>query len=568
MKKWIRWQGLGGFGVLALLAGAFWFLFIDGCIERTVEKTGTRIVGAQVDLADLDLTLMPLGITMTGLQVTDKDAPMTNTIEIGRIAFNLDSLNLLRRKVIIEEMVVEGMRFSTPRRTSGAVVKEKKKKTAQKDSVFSLPTVEIPSVKEILKKEKLTSIDEIKSVREDIKTARRTWKKRADELPDKNTVRGYRERIQKVRDSGGFRLKNLSKSMKEIRAIKRDVKRDLDIVKQVRQEFSAETTDLRRRVQKAEKAPMNEVRRIRDKYSLSSKGLQNMTLLIFGGTINKWAGRGFDWYEKLKPALERSRKAKNKADVVKPVRAKGVNVRFKEHEPLPDFFIRIVKASAQPESGTFTGRVRDITPDQDVLGRPTTLAFSGKNLKDVQSMTINGTFDHINAARAKDTVTFRANKYAVRDLVLSGSDALPITLKKGLADIIIEGTYRKNIISAKILVDVSSARFDTGTKQDSGSFVRAVGTALKNTKRFKLTATVKGTPEDYDLSIRSDLDKVLKNAVSGMVKQKAAKLEKGLKDEILGKATDQLKGLKGDFKGLTDIGGKLSSAENDLKSLL
>ncbi|HAK61071.1 MAG TPA: hypothetical protein DCO77_11950, partial [Nitrospiraceae bacterium] len=545
-----------------------WFLFIDGCIERTVEKTGTRIVGAQVDLADLDLTLMPLGIAMTGLQVTDKDAPMTNALEVGRIAFAIDSLNLLRRKVIINEMVVEGMRFSTPRRTSGAVVKEKKKKTATKDSIFSLPTVEIPSVKEILKKEKLTSIDEIKSVREDIKTANRTWKKRADELPDKNTAKGYRERIQKIRDAGGFRLKNLSKSMKEIRAIKRDVKRDLDLVKQVRREFSTETKDLRRRVRKAEKAPMNEVRRIRDKYSLSSKGLQNMTLLIFGGTINKWAGRGFDWYGKLKPALERSKKAKKEADVVKPVRARGVNVRFKEHEPLPDFFIRVVKASAQPESGTFSGRVRDITPDQDVLGRPTTLAFNGKNLKDMKSIKINGTFDHINAARARDSVTLRANQYAVRDLVLSGSDTLPITLKKGLADITVEGTYRKNIILATMVVDVSSARFDTGAKQASNSFVRAIGSALKNTKRFKLKATVKGTPDDYDLSIRSDLDKVLKNAVSGMVKEKSARLEKGLKEAILGKASGQLKKLKGDFKGLNDIGGKLSSAESDLKNLL
>ena len=76
------------------------------------------IVGAEVDVK-ADVKLFPLGITLKELQVTNPDVPETNSFECRHIAFNVDSLNLLRRKVIINEMAVEGMRFDTKRTAAG-----------------------------------------------------------------------------------------------------------------------------------------------------------------------------------------------------------------------------------------------------------------------------------------------------------------------------------------------------------------------------------------------------------------------------------------------------------------
>ena len=75
MKKWIRWPGLIGFVVVVGIVVALWFLFMDGIVRRTIERGGSTLVGAEVDLARAHVTLIPLGITLSGLQVTDPAAP-------------------------------------------------------------------------------------------------------------------------------------------------------------------------------------------------------------------------------------------------------------------------------------------------------------------------------------------------------------------------------------------------------------------------------------------------------------------------------------------------------------
>jgi uncharacterized protein (TIGR03545 family) len=121
--KWIRWRGLAAFVVISIIVSIFWFLVIDRVIERYIEKTGTSIVGAKVELDHADLSLFPLGLTLIGLQVTDPSSPMRNAFEAGRIACLVDGVNLLLRKVTIDEMTVSGVRLNTPRKTSGEVEK-------------------------------------------------------------------------------------------------------------------------------------------------------------------------------------------------------------------------------------------------------------------------------------------------------------------------------------------------------------------------------------------------------------------------------------------------------------
>ena len=169
MKKWIRWQGLLAFIVITGALAIFWIFFFDGLVRRAIEKTGTLIVGAEVDVNKVDVALSPLGITLNGLQVTNPDAPATNSIECGRIAFTLDGLNLFRRKVIINEMAVESLRFDTPRKRPGTVrVKPPEEKRADdKKTVFGMP-LEKPDVKSILQKEQLESLQLIETSKADL----------------------------------------------------------------------------------------------------------------------------------------------------------------------------------------------------------------------------------------------------------------------------------------------------------------------------------------------------------------------------------------------------------------
>jgi hypothetical protein len=147
MKKWIRWQGLTFFAAILILLFAFWFLLVDALVKRLIEKSGTQMVGARVELAGANLSLFPAGLTLTRLQVTNPDEPMKNAVEIARISCKIDGLNLLRRKIIIEEMSVEGVRLGTARTHSGALPRAPEWKPSRKGEPktpsFGIPSFEL-----------------------------------------------------------------------------------------------------------------------------------------------------------------------------------------------------------------------------------------------------------------------------------------------------------------------------------------------------------------------------------------------------------------------------------------
>jgi uncharacterized protein (TIGR03545 family) len=199
-QGWIRWSGVIAFVVVTALIAAVWFLLVDSWIERTIEKSGTAIVGAKVELDKADLSMFPMGLTLTRLQVTNPEHPMVNAVEVSRIALTLDPLNLLRRKVIVEEMTMDGVELQTPRKHSGAVAKVPEEKSLL--SSIPLPSFTIPDVKELIQKEDLESLKLAQTARAEVDAERQKWEQRIKELPDKAKLESYRKRIESLKGAG------------------------------------------------------------------------------------------------------------------------------------------------------------------------------------------------------------------------------------------------------------------------------------------------------------------------------------------------------------------------------
>ena len=116
-----RPPGLMVFAVVVLLIGLVWWVFADRIVERSVEATGTSMVGALVELESADLRVVSGSVRMSGLQVTNPNAPMSNLMEAEEMSVDLLLEPLLERKVVVQSMVVTGVRFNTPRESSGAL---------------------------------------------------------------------------------------------------------------------------------------------------------------------------------------------------------------------------------------------------------------------------------------------------------------------------------------------------------------------------------------------------------------------------------------------------------------
>jgi uncharacterized protein (TIGR03545 family) len=570
MSKLIRWWGLIAFVCFVGIVLLFWLVLADGLVRRAVEKTGTALVGAEVDVRSADLTFFPLGITLSSIAVTDPSAPSSNSIELERVAFSLDALNLLRRKVIINEMAVTGIRFNTPRAKPGFVVKHPERPSAPRQQPFlTLPAANLPSAKEFLAKEQLASLTLIDEAAAEVRQKREAWQKRMGDLPDKSAMEAYRGRIEKLRAaSRSLRFADAQNFLSEANRLSTDIKKELEDVKQVRSAFFSDYAATRRIVDEAARAPQDDLRKLRDKYGFSSAGLQNMSRLLFGSMFTSGIDRGFLWYGRLKPLFASSGEKKGNAIVAKPLRARGVDVRFREDHPLPNLLVSLVKASLQPSSGTFSGEIRNITPEQNVLGSPMTFFFAGSGLEKIGAVKVSGTLDHVRPAAPTDTVSLSVSGYRVSGLPLSGSSDLPITLQDGLINVSVSGQYDGKQISARIDASAYSVRFQAGSPGSPGGFAGAVRSALEQIHSFSLTADITGTPEHYEVKMTSDLDRILKDAVIRVAGDKAASFEKELSAAIQAQTGDKLKSLQDSLGGMSSLGGRIDGVQEQLNALL
>lgn len=576
MGRWIRWQGVVAFVVVAGLVAAVWFLLVDRAVERLIEQAGTAAVGAKVELDQADITLIPLGVTLSRLQVTNPDEPMTNAVEIARIAGSLDGLNLLRRKVIIEEVALDGVRFHTQRTTSGALTEQPKQPDgipSKTGELFALPDIRLHDPKDILAKELdgLKSLSLADQLRAEVETEKEKWKQRIAELPDRAKLDEYKKRIEGLKSSGKGGLGGILGGVAEVQKIQEELKRDLDRLTGAKKDLEQTVASLKQRAGDIAKTPQEDVKRLMERYSLSGQGLANLTRALFAGPLAGYVETALRWHQRLEPLLSRSTEGKAEAievEVVKPLRGKGVDVRFKERAPLPDFLVRTARASVEVPAGMIRGTVKNITPDQPILGSPMTFSFAGEQLKGLESVTLDGTVNRVNRAKPKDTAQVKVAAYRLEHLGLGGEGA-PVTLKQGLADLDVKASLEGRRIDATVGSRVRSVQMAVGGKLGAGPVGEAIAGALADIQTFRVNAEIAGVREQYEVRLDSDLDQVLKDAVGRQAKAQIAKLEGQLRaaidEKVEAKLSDVRRNLGGFDPFLQDLVGRLNLGKDILK---
>jgi uncharacterized protein (TIGR03545 family) len=571
MKKWIRWQGLTVFAGILILLVAFWFLLANVLVKRLIEKTGTRMVGAKVELAGADLSLLPAGLTLRRLQVTNPDEPMKNAVEIARISCKIDGLNLLRRKIIIEEMSMEGVRLGTARTHSGALPRAPERKPSPegepKPPSFQIPSLELPSVEKILQREDLKSLKLVESFRANASAEKQNWQKRLAELPDQKKIEEYKSRLEKLTSLSKRGIGGIVGGASEVLDLQKEIQKDLDRIQKAQKEFSTQLASVQDQFSKLQRAPLEDIERLKKKYSLTSFNAGNWARLLLGGKVQRWVEKGLFWREKLNPLLERVKERRGKAEVVKPLRGKGVDVRFAEYHPLPDFLIRLLKASAELDIGELAARVEDITPDQDVLGRPLKFMVSGEKLKLARLVKINGVLDHVSPAQSSDRMEALLQGYQTKDLNLSPSSDFPVRLVDGVANLGLQAVFKKKIIEADLTATFKSTRFQLGKKDESNPLLAAVASALSDVSSFMVKAKVSGPLENYRVDVSSDLDDQIRKAVSSQLQKYASKFEKDLSAAVWQKVGAPLQGAKGSLGDLDGIGKELQNRLRQMTGL-
>lgn len=535
--SWIRWWGLGAF--VAIVGGAFalWLLFADTFVRWGIEAAGTRMVGAQVELASADASFSPARLELRGLAITNPDEPMRNALEAERIAFDIDWIGLLLDRVQIDTVSLEGLRFGTERESSGAVVRTRHK--VRESSLIDrareraeIPPLEVPSVQTVLERESLRSPAVIAEAGETIEQRRKALDRRLGELPGKSDMERYRGELDEATADGGStadRLKRLKKLKELVERIEDDVK----ALRKARDEVRQSAAAARDAVAEARKAPRDDLERLYRKYTDPRAVSGELAHYLLGPKVTGWINQGWYWYDRLSPYLGRG--ADEAApEAVPATRNPGRNIVYPQAGEKPRVLVRQVAISGAAGGGDLEGRVTDIAMPATRWPEPLRARLTGNSLGGIGRLRVNASVDRRSAGNPVSRIDLQAGGTDVSGFGLGPESRL--RAERGSADFNVNGTVSGRELALDLGAVLTGLSFTTD--EDVQPILREVAAALGGAGRLDIGATVRGTIDEPELNLKSSLEGLIEPILRNRLKQAAA----GFREELASTLTERTGG--------------------------
>ena len=393
-RGWVR----NGFVIpLALFVGVgvgAWWILADRGAQAAVERVGTRIMGATVDVGTMDVDLSDGVLAMTVLQITDPSAPENNIVEIGEIAAAMSAGPLLRAKVAIDSVVVRDIRFNTRRETPGEVDTLRERSTIFRDEMARwrasarIPTIPTPSLSSpvdfsTLSADSLETVIRARELAGTVGVTRGAFRDhRLDGLDARAQIDSASALIASL-EGASFRSLGPAGATRAVGTLRSMAAGITDIVPRIaelEESLATEVAGLRQGLAALDDLRDGDYRRALGVLNLPSFDPDDISAALFQAPLMERVETLLYWAQVVDANLPDGNRS-FRFEGPERLRGAGENVTFpSEGSSLPAFAMNKLEGSVT--IGALTGfavRVLDLSSDPGVIGRPTTVHLTGES---------------------------------------------------------------------------------------------------------------------------------------------------------------------------------------------
>ncbi|OUR90501.1 hypothetical protein A9Q81_18580 [Gammaproteobacteria bacterium 42_54_T18] len=559
-------KGLG-FGsfllvVLFVLLAVLWFIPAPA-IKWAIETYGSEHVGAKVDVEDVSFSWLSAGLAIEGLQVTDPSAPMENMLVIDRMAAELDVAQLLNKKLYFDELAIEGVGVGEVRAESGALSKHVST-LPEESSGFSLASLGLPSADELVAQEKAIYENKINAYKEKLAAKQRAIEEAITALPNEDALNGYKARIKKAKDSAKGPLGKFA-ALKDFKRIQKDIKKDVKKVREVQQLIKNTLADLRKDYELLKGLPNQSASEIVKSLGLEDSMVAGAGQTLLAGRFDAWVQQALGYYNVMaggKDGLpgEASDIETNSPNTIKTT---------------PDFLIKKVLLSGAlrqgGREGEMSGEVTNLNEAPSLSPESTTVTLKAAGVA-FGKLALNGIIDHRKVGEEEDTFTLSVSDSTLENYSLSEQSDMALILKKALLSTQVNASVNK-LSMLDMAIDAGFSNIDLavnseGAGSSDSDVQQAIIEALKETKDIRLQGKATGPLDKLTLSLKSNLDDVLSNAVSKAVNNKVDALKGEVSKKLQDELAKQMAPLKEKLGKVAGLESQASDRKNAVEGLL
>jgi uncharacterized protein (TIGR03545 family) len=552
--KIFRWKAIGP--LLLFFAGlaVLWWLFADRIARQTAEEVGTSLLGARVDIERLHLDLARGQVEVRGLTVASPFEEFKNLLQADELVANVAIEPLLEKKVVIDRLAANGLRFGTTRTTSGFVEPGDQAATTRSVGAqvqawgerFRIPALALAGgALEVggLDVNRLETVGAARSLAGRADSSRQAWLGQLTALDPRPTVDSTMRLVERLKTARPTDL-----------ALINDARRQLEAVTRLQQSFTglersvrAGADSLAAGVRALDAARQRDYAFARSLVQLPSFDAPNLAAALFGSAAIQRFQRALYWAQLGRQYLPPGLRPRETPGPRRARRA-GTDVQFPRERAWPGFLLREGELSftLAPESDApkqFAGRLEGLTSAPAVYGRPTTFAASGPAIR------IGAMVDHV-GAEARDTAAAEIGGVALPTVAIPG---LPVRLEAGQGTLGLSFALEGDRVRGAWRVRAPAVTWARDSAAPRGSDVQQlVERVLAGIGDIDLEARLGGSLAEPALAVRSNLDDVLAQRLRAVLGEEVAAVETRLRARVDSAVGTQVTAVSAQVASLTD----------------
>ena len=531
-----RWQGIIPIVLLLTILSLGWVLFGERAIRASVVEAGTKALGAQLDIADLDIRALATTVEVTGIALADPFDVNKNLFEVGRLLVELEPKPLLQKKFVVKQLTIADVRTGTRRSIPARKLPPgaggfapralaEVQKFAGQFKVPILSLVPIDSLKAIV-----LDPSQLRAVQSALALGRTADSAKA------RLERGYAElRLQETLDSSRATFTRLQSAnirtlgIDGARTAVADLRRAIARIDETRGRIDGLVAQTRQQVDslQAGVVAIDDARRedyehARNLLQLPSLETPDIGAALFGKvTIDKFQQAVY-WATLARQyappgLLPREQEGPKRA------RMAGTTVSFVKPESYPQFLLRRAdlrfEMPASALGGSYRVAIQDLTSDPAILGRPMRFA-ARRAAAGNDSLLVLGSMDHV-GPNPTESVSAAAAGISLPALPIP---SLPYTMNPGRGSSELRFTLQGNQLSGRWAVRSTNLKWtlDSSRARRLNKVEELVARVLTGIPSLELSADISGTLASPRLAVRSNLDRQVGDRLRAVVGQEVA----------------------------------------------
>lgn len=539
------------FAIVPLIAATIIiYLFAENWVESGIEYSLEEVVGAKVEIDNLNISLSPLSVSWDRMQVTNPYSTFRNLFETGKTKCVIDENQLLRSKVIIETIEMENLVFQTKRATDGKLPADRQKgslvantertftnlaEQTLKNALDSNPILDVALLKDgfnpdsLVKAFNFQTLKNIDTLKNKISKTTGQWDKIKSEYESSKTK--ILEIETSVKNININELNNAQNILAAITTADNAIKSINEIKETVTKrtgEITGVVGSLAGSVDSIDNFIKNDYAKLKNAARLPTISTPGIAQFLVGNEMYERVKFYLAWVD---IARNNIKKYTPEPEVEKPARFEGQDIKFPVERGYPDFWIKNVAISVgnkklDKDGISARGIVKNITDNQDLSGYPLTIDLSGTK-DNIRELNVNALFDRRGTAML-DQYGIKLSGVPLSSFQLGKETFLPSKITNSNLTSELELKLINSAFDSKIHFLINNINLEFSREPKTVAEI-LVGNILKGITSMNVELRLWNTKGYFDIALATDLDEQISKRLIEVVGAELQKLERDLK---------------------------------------